>query len=179
MSSPTTADPNTDDASSIEEKKDGSKRSKKAKKYRYGSSTFCLLSSFSDVDLNTVATSSTISSGDSKVAKVMIDMLDLKEMEHKRNLMLLYAGVTLIYLSIQIALFGLNWQDQDFIEANYYLPFHLLEFWAIFAFTVIEAFVLIQSGFLHVHGDWIQNVQIALVWFNVLFTCIVAIIFNM
>jgi len=115
----------------------------------------------------------------SKVGKVLCAIRDHKTMEQNQLKMLLYTFATLVYLGINLAEFGLNFRDQDFIESNYYLPFHLLEFWAVFAFTLIEAFVLVSTGTLDINGPWTHILQIGLAWFDILFTLIIAIIFSM
>jgi hypothetical protein len=56
-----------------------------------------------------------------------------------------YALIALLFASLQIALLVLNAQSEEFIEHDINVPFHLIEFWAIFAFTLLEAFLLSTS----------------------------------
>jgi hypothetical protein len=77
---------------------------------------------------------------------VFNDINDYNIMVWNQNKMLVYAFSALMYIGIQIALFAVNFKDTDFIEEHYYLPFHLLEFWAVFVFTVIEGFVLLSKS---------------------------------
>jgi hypothetical protein len=109
----------------------------------------------------------------------MLWIADYNDINWNQNKLRLYIFATLIYLGINIGLFGLNFKDQDFIESQYYLPFHLLEFWAIFVFTLIEAFVLVSTGTLKVNGSWTQRLQIGLTGFDILYTLMIAIIFSM
>jgi hypothetical protein len=114
-----------------------------------------------------------------KVVQTMYALSDYKTMGENQTKMLLYTFAILVYLAINLALFGLNFRDQDFIEENYYYPFHLLEFWAVFFFTLIEAFVLVSTGTLNINGPWSHVLQIGLALFDILFTLIIAIIFSM
>lgn len=113
------------------------------------------------------------------IVKALHHIADFKLMRENQQQMLLYIFATLTYLGINLALFGLNFRDQDFIEEFYYLPFHLLEFWAVFVFTLIEGFVLVSTGTLQVNGPLGQRLQIGLAGFDILFTLIIAIIFTM
>ena len=56
-----------------------------------------------------------------------------------------YALLALLFAALQVALLGINFKSQEFIEEEIFLPFHLAEFWAIFLFTVLEAFLLASS----------------------------------
>jgi hypothetical protein len=112
-------------------------------------------------------------------ARTMLWISDYNDINWNQNKLRVYIFATLIYLGINIGLFGLNFKDQDFIESNYYLPFHLLEFWAIFVFTLIEAFVLVSTGTLKVNGSWLHRLQLGLAGFDILYTLMIAIIFSM
>lgn len=118
-------------------------------------------------------------SPNAKLLKGLQDIHDFKLMRGKQTKLLLYILATVSFLAVNLALFGLNFRDQEFIEEHYYLPFHVLEFWAVFAFTMIEAFVLLSTNTLPINGTLIQRLQIGIAFFNVLFTFIVAIIFSM
>jgi len=86
-------------------------------------------------------------------------------------LALLYIFSLLGYIGIFLALLALNFKDQEFIEEFYYRSFHLLAFWGIFVFTVIEAFILILS-------ELVTKPQAALLGFNVISSLMTAILFN-
>jgi len=90
----------------------------------------------------------------------------------RKYLILIYVFALLIYIGIFFGLLAVNFKSQPFIESHYYLPFHLLAFWAVFAFTVIEAFILILSNNIK------HKFQIILLAFNIVFTLMTAILFN-
>jgi len=100
------------------------------------------------------------------------------QMNTKKTLILIYNFLILLYIGVQFGLLGVNFQTQDFIEANYYLPFHLLEFWAVFILTVLESLILIATGNINTE-DWPNTIQGSVLLFNVLSTLTAAIIFSM
>ena len=54
----------------------------------------------------------------------------------------------LIYFGVATTLLAANFQPQEVIEEDFYLPFHYAEFWSAFLFTVLEAFILYTSDVL-------------------------------
>lgn len=59
--------------------------------------------------------------------------------------LLIYMILICIYFACVTTLLAANNFDQDFIEANYFLPFHYTEFWTAFLFTLLEAFILVSA----------------------------------
>ncbi len=102
-----------------------------------------------------------------------------QQLAAKKNFILSYLISSVLYLGLNLSLLAANFQDQEFIEENYYLPFHLLEFWAVFVFSVIEAFVLHSVGLLQFEGSLFQKTQTVLVWSNILFTMMTAVLFSL
>jgi len=69
-----------------------------------------------------------------KFHKMMHDIHDFELLQTRRTKILIYVFILIVYASIQITLIIANTPNQEFIEANYYGSFHLLEFWAVFVF---------------------------------------------
>jgi len=103
---------------------------------------------------------------------------DYNLISSKKILTLIYIFLIIMYIGIQIGLMGVNFKSQDFIESNYYLPFHMLAFWAVFILTVLESLILIITGNV-TQDDWINILQTVILLFNVVSTLSAAIIFSM
>ena len=100
---------------------------------------------------------------------------DYTTLATRKNILLVYVFSILIYMAINFGLLGANFISQADIEANYYYPFHLLAFWSIFCFTLLEAFIMISSGIISVTNF----IATALVFFNVISSLTTAILFSM
>lgn len=85
--------------------------------------------------------------------------------------------LTCLYFAVCTTLLVANNFDQDFIEENYYLPFHYTEFWGAFAFTLIEAFILVSADVLKVESIW-QKLQLLLVGVNIVGSMVAALLFS-
>jgi hypothetical protein len=53
----------------------------------------------------------------------------------KMNRLLIYIFSILLYIGLNAALLGANFQVQEFIEEHYYIAFHMADFWGLFGFT--------------------------------------------
>ena len=86
-------------------------------------------------------------------------------------------GLTLIYFGVACTLLGANFNDQEFIEEHYYLPFHYAEFWSAFLFTLVEAFIFVSAG---VFGftTWFQRIFMVIVASNVVSSLVAALLFT-
>jgi hypothetical protein len=93
--------------------------------------------------------------------------------QRQRLLLLFYMFATCVYFSICIALLVANTMPDDVIDAEYFLPFHLLEFWGQCAFTILEAFVLVHSQFVP-----LLSVPSALFVVNVVASTTAALLFS-
>jgi len=113
-----------------------------------------------------------------KFHKLTLNIHDHEQTDSKKNLILLYNFIILGYIGIQLGLLSANFQSQDFIEANYYAPFHFIEFWAIFCFTIMESLILFITGNLTT-DDWMSTIQTVVLLFNVVFSLIPAILFSL
>jgi hypothetical protein len=110
-----------------------------------------------------------------KLFQLFHDIHDYTTLSTRRNVILIYVFLLLLYIGMNFALLGLNFMSQDFIEQNYYLPFHMLSFWGVFLFTLLEAFILISADIVNMSN----YLQAGLVLFNILTTLTTAIIFSM
>ncbi len=68
------------------------------------------------------------------------------QVSRRRTELLVYMGLALIYFAVATTLLAANFNDQEFIEANYFLAFHYTEFWSAFLFTLVEAFIFVSAG---------------------------------
>lgn len=89
-----------------------------------------------------------------------------------RNLLLTYVFALILYIGLNLSLFIANFQEQDFIEENYYKIFHFTSFWGLFAFTLVEALVLITTGLV----SWKNRLLSGFILFNVLMTFATALL---
>jgi len=105
---------------------------------------------------------------------LMKGLNDYQTAKTNQNIILIYILLILVYAALQLALLGVNFQSQEFIEENYYLVFHLLEFWAVFIFTLIEAFVLLFTGQLSMTNKF----QTGLLLFNIVVTFVAVMMFS-
>jgi hypothetical protein len=99
------------------------------------------------------------------------------ELTRRRTELLVYMGLTVIYFGVAATLLGANFNDQEFIEANYYLPFHYAEFWSAFLFTLVEAFILISAG-VFTFKTSIEGVFMLIVGLNVASSLVAALLFT-
>jgi hypothetical protein len=95
-------------------------------------------------------------------------------LDTKRNRLLIYIFLLLIYIGLNVALLGANFQEQKFIEENYYISFHMVAFWGVFGFTTLEALVLIATDYV----SWNSRLQVALLLFNVMMSFATAVLFS-
>eukprot|EP01102_Stenamoeba_stenopodia_P008503 TRINITY_DN244_c0_g1_i2.p1 TRINITY_DN244_c0_g1~~TRINITY_DN244_c0_g1_i2.p1 ORF type:complete len:287 (+),score=59.30 TRINITY_DN244_c0_g1_i2:103-861(+) len=102
---------------------------------------------------------------------IMLGIHNHSQISIRLYLILIYIFALLGYIGIFFGLFALNFKDQEFIEEFYYRPFHLLAFWGVFVFTIIEAFILILS-------QLATKLQAVLLGFNVISSLMTAILFN-
>ena len=94
-------------------------------------------------------------------------------LSRNRYLIIIYIFLILSYIGVFFGLLSVNFKDQEFIETNYYKPFHLLSFWAIFVFTILETLILLLS-------ENIKNpLQIFVLFFDIVVTLSIAIMFTM
>ena len=110
----------------------------------------------------------------SQLHKLIHDIHDYNVMELRKNTMLGYIFLILVYVGINIGLLGVNFKSQEFIDENYYMSFHLLSFWAVFAFTLLETFILLFTEMVSTSHLLLSGVVI----FNVVATLSTAIIFT-
>lgn len=58
---------------------------------------------------------------------------------------LFYIIAISVFIAINIGMFIINTNDHDFIE-SVIVPFHLIEFWAVFFFTVLDLAIIYSKG---------------------------------
>lgn len=111
-----------------------------------------------------------------RIHRLLHDLHAYSVWNWKKNLMLAYIFLLLIYVGMNVGLLGANFQDQDFIEEHYYRVFHMLAFWSVFVFTVLEAFILLTAEVMLFNYQ--NALQSSIVLFNVLFSFATAILFT-
>lgn len=93
----------------------------------------------------------------------------------KMNRLLIYIFSILLYIGLNAALLGANFQEQTFIEEHYYIPFHMADFWGLFGFTLLEALLLIVTEIVSVDNIF----QTGLIFFNIVITFVAAFLFTL
>lgn len=92
-----------------------------------------------------------------------------------------YALLALLFGAFQLALLAINFQSQEYIETEIFGPFHFGEFWAIFMFTVLEAFLLTTSGALEPLEQFgrLRYVYYTTMVVNIVLTFVAAVLLSM
>lgn len=103
---------------------------------------------------------------------MQLQMQQYSSLQFNRIMFLVYIFALLIYIGENMGLFACNFYSQDYIESHYYLVFHMLEFWFVFAFTALEALLLLSTQQI---TFWPQTL---LVCFNTMFSFLIAIMFS-
>ena len=99
---------------------------------------------------------------------------EYKRLETKRGHFLIYMFLLLVYIGLNVALLIANFQDQEVIESEYYIPFHMSGFWGLFGFTIVEGMILIATDFVS-WNNWLQSM---ILLFNVVMTFACAMVFT-
>lgn len=91
-----------------------------------------------------------------------------------------YALLAVLFGAFQLALLGINFQSQEYIETVIFYPFHLGEFWAIFLFTLLEAFLLTTAGALELGGlGRLRFLYYGTIGINIVLTFVAAVLLSM
>jgi len=114
-------------------------------------------------------------SGFQKMFTLFKNVHDYSVDSTRKYILLVYIFLLLIYIGMNFGLLSVNFQPQAFIEAHYYLPFHLVAFWGVFSFTLIEAFLLVSAGIVSIRNIF----QSTIVLGNVISSLLTAILFSM
>ncbi|CAD8094181.1 unnamed protein product [Paramecium sonneborni] len=91
----------------------------------------------------------------------------------KQNILIFFILVIVINFFCNLALLVANCHPQEVIEDNYYLPFHMLDFYGSFFFALSEGCVLILTGIVT-----IDSIKIYLIILNVGGTLVALILFT-
>jgi len=105
---------------------------------------------------------------------LMGDVHEYGVLQARKNHLLLYVFLVLLYIGLNVALLGANFQSQELIEEEYYYSFHLTAFWGLFAFTLLEAFILIATDII----TWANKCQTLVILFNVMAAFATAMLFS-
>jgi hypothetical protein len=108
------------------------------------------------------------------MAQAIRDVHEYERLNLQQNLLLRYLFLVLLYVGLNVALLGANFASQDFIEQHYYQTFHMISFWGVFGFTLLEAHVLIATGIV----SWPHRLQTILILFNVMASFATAVLFS-
>ena len=112
---------------------------------------------------------------DNQIHHLIADDHNIRELGGLKNSLLSYMFLSLLYIGLNLALLIANFHPQDFIEANYYLPFHLAGFWGVFLFSMLEAIILISTDII----SWSNISQAMLILVNVMVSFSTAVLFSM
>lgn len=78
--------------------------------------------------------------------QVAHDIHEFSIIKERLNYYLIYLIAILLYIGLNASLLVANTQSQEYIEEHYEYPFHILSFWGVFVFTLVEAILLISTG---------------------------------
>jgi hypothetical protein len=81
-----------------------------------------------------------------RLHQLIVTIHHYQVLQTQKTLLLAYMFLILIYIGLNVGLLCANFVAQDYIEAHYFLPFHLFAFWGGFFFTAVEAVILISTG---------------------------------
>ena len=98
------------------------------------------------------------------------------QVSSRRMMLLVYMGLTLIYFGVASTLLAANFNDQEFIEERFRLPFHYTEFWSAFLFTLVEAFIIVSADL--AFKSMIEIGMVVVVGINVVTSIMAALIFT-
>ncbi|CAD8085260.1 unnamed protein product [Paramecium primaurelia] len=96
-----------------------------------------------------------------------------KDHKFKKNILIFFILVIVINFFCNLSLLVANCHPQDVIEDNYYLPFHMLDFYGSFFFALSEGCVLILTGIVT-----IDSIKIYLIIVNIGGTLVALILFT-
>ena len=106
--------------------------------------------------------------------RLLHDLHDHGMLEGRKDRLLVYIFLILMSVGLNVALLIANCKPQDFIEENYYLSFHMAQFWGLFAFTMLEALVLIATDAI----SWNNKTMSSIILFNVMASFATAFLFS-
>ena len=106
--------------------------------------------------------------------RLVHDLHDHGLLEVRKDRLLIYIFLILMFLGLNVALMAANCKSQQFIEENYFTTFHMASFWGVFAFTMLEALVLIATDVI----SWDNRVLSSIILFNVMASFATAFLFS-
>ena len=106
--------------------------------------------------------------------RLVHDLHDHGMLEVRKDRLLVYIFLILMFVGLNMAMVAANCKPQDFIDANYYVSFHMAQFWGVFAFTMLEALVLIATDAI----SWNNRIMSAIILFNVVASFATAFLFS-
>jgi len=109
-----------------------------------------------------------------QILYLMGDVHEYGVLKARQNHLLLYVFLVLLYIGLNVALLGANFQSQELIEEEYYSSFHMAAFWGVFGFTLLEAFILIATDII----TWANRCQTLVILFNVMAAFATAMLFS-
>jgi hypothetical protein len=110
-----------------------------------------------------------------KIHVLLHHLHDHKALAVRKFALLIYMFLIVIYFAVCATLLGANCQEQSVIEATYYLPFHMVEFWGAFIFAVLEAFILVTIEVLSLADNKLAGLLVGL---NVVAAFVAALLFS-
>lgn len=94
------------------------------------------------------------------------DIHEYDLLKERVNFFRIYIVMILLYIGLNGALLYANSKDQSFIEANYEYPFHIVSFWGVFIFTIIEATILMATDVVKWSNKWQSTIVLTDVSFS-------------
>jgi glucan phosphoethanolaminetransferase (alkaline phosphatase superfamily) len=108
---------------------------------------------------------------DDRLHRLIFGLHLQSQVRWKIHLIQFYIFSLLSYIAVFLALLGVNFKPNSFIDKHYHLAFHHLAFWGVFVFTVIEAFILTLTNL-------VTKFQMYILGFNVVTTLTTVVLFS-
>lgn len=111
-----------------------------------------------------------------KIHHMLHHLHNYHQTSRRRMQLLVWMGLALIYFGVATTLLVANFNEQDFIEENYFAPFHYTEFWSAFLFTLVEAFILVSADL--TFESWFEVLLVCVVGVNLVSAFVAALLFS-
>lgn len=105
---------------------------------------------------------------------IMIKNDQFKKIQSEKLFISIMLFFLVLYFFSSLTLLIANCQPMEIIDTKYNVPFHMIDFWGSFIFTLVEASILINTNMLT-----IGSLRFLMIAFNIGMTLLAAVLFSM